>query len=82
LSLFKEKIMAGDDGITGGEWKEMSEGGELCGVFGCLEKSTSSCPKCGNHYCYEHLRLHMHPITDEEQAVEERKDESLSRQNI
>jgi hypothetical protein len=70
--------MAGDDGgIAGGEWKEMSEGGELCGISGCMEKPTSRCPKCSNHYCYEHLRNHMHPMTDEEQAVEERKDESL-----
>jgi len=42
----------------------MSESGEVCGMFGCQVKPTSQCPKCSNHYCYKHIKMHIH-VTDE-----------------
>jgi hypothetical protein len=66
-----------DTGITGEEWIRKSQRGEVCGIVACKNKPTSQCPKCGNHYCYEHLDLHLHKVSDEEQAAEDRRDQSL-----
>jgi hypothetical protein len=56
--------MSDREEISINEWKEMSERGEVCGMFGCQVKPTSQCPKCSNHYCYEHIKMHIH-VTDE-----------------
>lgn len=48
--------------ITGEEWKKRSINGELCAVIGCYEKPTSQCPQCLTHYCYEHIKIHMHVV--------------------
>jgi hypothetical protein len=47
-------------GISGNEWKEMSERGEVCGILGCQEKPSSKCSKCSDIYCYEHIHTHYH----------------------
>lgn len=43
-----------------GEWKKRSERGEVCGIFGCKDKPTINCSRCGNWYCYEHSFIHFH----------------------
>lgn len=37
-----------------GEWKERSEKGEVCGIFGCQSKPALQCPHCRNWYCEDH----------------------------
>jgi hypothetical protein len=59
--------------ITGDEWMNRSQRGEVSGIVNCMILPTSECPKCGNHYCYDHLGTHMHRVTDEEQSNEDRK---------
>jgi len=44
------------------EWNEMSNRGEVCGMFGCEVRPTSQCPECSNHYCYEDIKSHVHSI--------------------
>jgi hypothetical protein len=47
-------------GIQIEEWKKRSESGEVCGIFGCEDKPTVHCPRCGNWYCKEHSFVHFH----------------------
>ena len=64
--------------ITEDEWIIKSQKGELCGVIGCMHPPTSQCPKCRNHYCYGHLDLHVHRVTEDvEEADEVRRDKDL-----
>ena len=42
------------------EWALRSRKGEVCGMAGCAARPSSQCPRCGNHYCYEHVRVHFH----------------------
>jgi hypothetical protein len=63
--------------ITEGEWISKSQKGELCGVLGCMHPPTSQCPKCKNYYCYGHLDLHMHKVTNEDEPNEVASDEHL-----
>ena len=44
------------------EWKKRSECGEVCGMFGCGNIPTISCPHCGNWYCEEHSHMHFHVV--------------------
>ena len=37
---------------------------KLSAMFGCQVKPTSQCPECSNHYCYGHIKMHIH-VTDE-----------------
>jgi hypothetical protein len=69
--------MSGSGDITGDEWISKSQKGELCGILGCMHPPTSQCPKCKNHYCYGHLDLHMHKVTDEEEADQNKRTEKL-----
>jgi len=41
-------------------WKEDSEEGVVCGMFGCTSQPNHPCPLCGNHYCGEHIKIHFH----------------------
>lgn len=66
-----------ENGITGDQWVEKSQRGELWGVIGCMNPPTTQCPKCKNHYCNDHLGTHMHVVTDEETSDQNRRDESL-----
>lgn len=34
--------------------------GLVCGMMGCETHPKSKCPICNNHYCYEHLKYHLH----------------------
>jgi hypothetical protein len=56
------------------KWNEMSELGEVCGMFGCQVKPTSQCSECSNHYCYEHIKMHIH-VTDENPSESAKKKE-------
>ena len=46
--------------ISGNEQTDKSKRVEVCGMFGCEENPTSQCPDCANHYCYEHIKSHVH----------------------
>ncbi len=46
--------------ISGNEWTDKSKRVEVCGMFGCEQNPTSQCPDCANHYCYEHIKSHVH----------------------
>jgi predicted nucleic acid binding AN1-type Zn finger protein len=48
--------------ISENEWTDKSKRVEVCGMFGCQENPTSQCPDCANHYCYEHIKSHVHRI--------------------
>jgi len=50
-------------GMQIGEWKKRSERGEVCGIFGCEDKPTVHCTRCGNWYCKEHSFVHFHVLT-------------------
>lgn len=63
--------------ITGDEWREKSQRGELCGIIGCEIKPTTKCPKCLNHYCYSHLEAHGHVVTDKEIQDQRKRNERL-----
>ncbi len=41
-------------------WKEDSEEGLVCGIFGCTNQPEHCCSLCGNHYCGEHVKIHFH----------------------
>jgi hypothetical protein len=52
------------------EWEARSKKGIVCGMLLCYNKPNSQCPKCLNHYCYEHLYSHLHvadAASDEEE---------------
>lgn len=42
------------------EWSIKSKKGIVCGIFGCFEIPKSKCPICSNHYCYDHVKVHLH----------------------
>lgn len=44
------------------EWRRRSECGQVCGIFGCQDTPTISCPNCGNWYCKEHSMVHFHAV--------------------
>ena len=46
--------------ISGNEQTDKSKRVEVCGMFGCEENPTSQCPDCAKHYCYEHIKSHVH----------------------
>jgi hypothetical protein len=66
--------MSDREEISINEWKEMSERGEVCGMFGCQTKATRQCPECSSHYCYEHIKMHIH-VTDENPFESAKKNE-------
>jgi len=46
-------------------WAAKSRKGEVCGIFGCLDRPVVKCAHCGNYYCEEHSFVlktpgHMH----------------------
>ena len=41
------------------EWSLRSRKGEVCGMVDCMGRPTSQCPTCKNHYCYDHVKMHM-----------------------
>ena len=43
---------------------EKSMAGEVCAVLGCKEEPTKKCDICGAHYCKEHIKSHLHTITE------------------
>ncbi len=45
-------------------WRSESIKGKVCGIVGCLMKPTSRCPICDNMYCYDHIKIHIHPASD------------------
>jgi hypothetical protein len=49
-----------DEKNSGNERTDKSKRVEVCGMFGCEENPTSQCPDCANHYCYEHIKSHVH----------------------
>ena len=59
------------------EWEERSKKGQVCARFLCSNKPTTQCPKCSNHYCYEHLNSHLHIVSDEEIEEDRNKVEDL-----
>lgn len=52
--------------ITPEEWDQKCIEGELCAVLGCYTKPTSQCPTCKHWYCYEHVKIHVDRISDDE----------------
>ena len=42
------------------EWRRRSKAGEVCGMYSCDQAPNLNCPKCGNHYCDEHVVYHSH----------------------
>ena len=44
------------------EWSLRSRKGEVCGMVDCMGRPTSQCPTCKNHYCYDHVMVHMHLV--------------------
>lgn len=53
LQHLREEIM---------EWSLRSRRGEVCGMVDCMGRPTSQCPTCKNHYCYDHVMVHMHLV--------------------
>ena len=35
-------------------------GEAVCNIFGCTQKAIFQCPRCGNHYCEDHIQIHIH----------------------
>jgi len=33
----------------------------VCAIPDCQNKPIKQCPVCSNHFCYEHIKLHIHP---------------------
>ena len=49
------------------DWKSRSEGGEVCGIFGCQNMPALQCPHCCNWYCDEHKYViggAGHPVSE------------------
>ena len=63
--------------VTAAEWDDKSKRGEVCGVLGCGEKATSRCPDCSRHYCYLHIKIHGHIMTDKEVEEQSKSAEQL-----
>lgn len=49
-------------GMQVAEWKQRSECGDVCGIFGCEDKPTIHCHHCGNWYCNDHSLIHFHAV--------------------
>lgn len=62
ILLAGNRMATAKDSISAQEWREMAKEGELCSVFGCLEKPTGICPQCKTYYCYEHIKTHFHAV--------------------
>ncbi len=54
-----------------------SEEGKSCAVVECYQIPTIQCPKCRNHYCYNHSKDHIHKMTKKEREEHEKEKESL-----
>ena len=63
--------------VTIEEWKTKSMQGEVCAILGCWNNPKYRCPKCSLHYCYDHIKSHVHSITDEESERHKKGTESL-----
>ena len=48
------------------EWANRSKDGLVCGILNCPETPTTKCPICNNHYCFEHIKIHLHVVEDNE----------------
>jgi hypothetical protein len=59
--------------ISYDEWKDSSTKGQRCGIVGCSEKPTSRCPTCRNWYCYEHVKIHFHSMSNNDLEDHKRK---------
>lgn len=59
------------------EWKIKSIQGEVCAILGCSNIPKNRCPKCFLHYCYDHIKSHVHRISDEEVARRKKETDSL-----
>ena len=58
------------------EWAARSRKGIVCGMLlCCYNNPTSQCPKCSNHYCYEHLYSHVHVVADDASNEEKEEEE-------
>jgi hypothetical protein len=33
----------------------------VCAIPDCKSKPTNQCPICSNHFCYKHIKSHIHP---------------------
>ena len=42
------------------EWENKSIEGKVCHIYECTNKPIIKCPKCGNIYCIEHSKVHIH----------------------
>jgi hypothetical protein len=69
------------DNITVDEWIAKSKKGEICGM-GDAQILRSQCLNCGNHWCYDHFKIHGHVVTPEEQSSQNRRDKSLDRLSL
>jgi hypothetical protein len=50
--------------LTLEDWRNKSIKGEVCAIPGCqFIPNSSQCPIFFVHYCYEHLKSHLHPVT-------------------
>ena len=59
------------------EYAERSRIGEVYGIMNCPNNPTTQCPKCLNHYCYEHLCIHRHIVIEEGIQEERNRNEKL-----
>jgi hypothetical protein len=32
-----------------------------CSIPGCTNQPSNQCSICSNHFCYEHIKSHIHP---------------------
>ena len=56
-SLNPEELLS-----TALKWSNLSAQGLVCGILGCSEEPGSQCTICQCHYCYDHLKWHVHSL--------------------
>lgn len=63
--------------VTADEWRKRSLNGEVCAIMFCVNPPKNQCPKCNIHYCYEHIGLHMHEVSEDEMKKDEHNIQKL-----
>ena len=48
------------------EWNNTSKAGLVCSTLECDIPPTIQCSKCFKHFCYDHIKSHIHILTKEE----------------
>ena len=47
------RLRGGDNSLRGGL--------VVCAIPNCSNQATNKCPICSIHFCYEHIKSHVHP---------------------